>query len=67
MKTLRTEIINHIIGHNAHLKDTIGKKSDIILLRNCHPRQRVEYAKKMYFAGELSKTAMEQVVGEIRD
>jgi len=67
MKTLRKEIINHVMGHNVHLKDTIGKKSDIILLRNCHPRQRAEYAKKMHFAGELSREEMEQVVGEIGD
>lgn len=55
-KTIREEMILNAVAHNSALsKEHLNKRTDIIILRNTHPNERPEFAKRLYKAGILSK------------
>lgn len=50
----RKELEQNVSGFNKHLKDSVKDMDIIILLRNCHPIYRKDYAQRLKREGEIS-------------
>lgn len=56
-KSVRRELEGYVMGWNNVLKDTVGKMSIVMLLRNAHPAYRPTFATACVEEGLISDSA----------
>lgn len=58
--SIRHELEVSVTSTNTVLKETVKTMDLIILLRNCHPLDRGDFAMSLYKNGELTKEEIQE-------
>jgi hypothetical protein len=53
--TIRCELERFVVSTNSVLKEVVQLMDDIILLRNCHPMYRYDFALRLYRSEVITK------------
>ncbi len=51
----RKELENYVISHNVILRNVVSTMEPVILLRNCHPKYRENFALGLYHENVITK------------
>jgi len=58
--TTRNDLENYVVAMNAPLKDAIKSMPLVILLRNCVPSFREEFAFQLFKEGQITKDVVKE-------
>ena len=58
---IRKDMITNIMScNNVHTVGTLSGKNDSMLLANCHPIDRIDFARRLYNAKQISYDEMKK-------
>ena len=60
MKSVRRALEAHVIGCNKPLAPVVRKMNIIILLRNAHPHERVNFAYSLLNSGSITQEQLKE-------
>jgi uncharacterized protein YqkB len=55
MLTIRKDLEVCVCAYNKYLREAVKEMSPVILLRNCHPIYRKDYARRLFNEGLITE------------